>query len=176
MVARFLFVEDHHGVEFHRRLIEKLQNSGIVPRSLAPKIERIPTGLCNSSMGRKIVARLFGSERWRILFVIDSEGEDKGAAADKRVLRHLRSHESLRGRLDNVRVVVVHPRHEKWLCMGLGGGSCSADPESGLDRVLGRVYKKDDLGKLADRIDVERLLSEGDFREYVEGLRWLLSS
>ncbi|WP_231818735.1 hypothetical protein [Thermoproteus tenax] len=169
-------MEDQHGVEFHQRLIEKLQNSGIVPHSLAPKIERIPTGLCNSSLGRKIAARLFGLERWRILFVIDSEGEEKRAAADARVLRHLRSHESLRDRLDNVRVVVVHPRHEKWLCMGLGGRSCNSDPESELDRILGRVYKKDELAKQAGRLNVEGLMSDGDFREYIEGLRWLLSS
>jgi len=42
-VERLIFVEDTYGVEFHRKLLEKLNASNIISVQVWPKIIRMPT-------------------------------------------------------------------------------------------------------------------------------------
>ena len=70
----------------------------------------------------------------------------------------------------------MEPRHEAWLCIGLGldRAVCRARPEDALVRSRGaRVYEKRFLAQWAHQVDVERLRKEEDFQRYVEALTWL---
>jgi len=69
-------------------------------------------------------------------------------------------------------VITVNPRHEAWLCIGLGGdrSSCRANPEREIERITRRSYEKYHLARYARRVEVERLLDLDDFREYLKVL------
>ncbi len=107
---------------------------------------------------------------WKLLKVIDSEYVRDAARVF--VERHF-TEDTLR----HIRVAVVEPRHEAWLCIGLCGDrrGCRHEPEQFIERLVGDVYQKYMLARLARRISVEKLLGERDFQVYLEGLFWLLS-
>lgn len=171
-VERFIFVEDTYGEEFHRKLLEKLIRSNLINAQVRPKVFRMPTTGCNQALARKAKARVVGAESWRMLFVIDSEGLSVDEAS-RRILEHFGSEDK-----ELIRVVVVHPRHEAWLCIGLGGdrSKCRSSPEDEISRIRNELYDdKSLLASLAERIDVSRLLGEDDFKEYVDYLKWLIS-
>ncbi len=171
-IERLIFVEDSYGVDFHKKLLEKLRASNIIHLSSNPKIYRMPTTGCNQALARKVMARLLGVSSWRILFVIDSERlsmED----ASKRVLEHFKPEQR-----SWVRVAIVQPMHEAWLCLGMGGdrSKCRDDPRDELSRLLDRPY--DDKSLLAEHvkyIEIAKLLAEEDFKAYLEHLKWLLA-
>jgi len=103
----------------------------------------------------------------KAVFVIDSEGREVGTAVSE-ISRHFKELK------DRFRVVVVVPRHEAWLCIGLGfdAARCRNSPEHVLSMERGR-YEKRHLAEWVREIDVERLMWEGDFIDYVAALRWL---
>ncbi len=140
-------------------------------------IQRMPAKKCNHSLGRKTLAKVFDYDKWKILFIIDSEGKGDNAIYD--VIDHIRDEF-----LDNIRVVVIDPRHEKWLCIGIGGShaKCSSDPENEIMRILRgqrglrvKSYSKDFLSRHANKININVLLREKDFREYLNAIKWLIS-
>ena len=167
---RLLLVEDTYGVEFHRKLVDMLVERAIVSCCCKPRIERIPAGKCNQALRRKVLAKVFDESSWKALIVIDSERRSI-EEAERGILNHFGREHS-----QHLKVVVVDPRHEAWLCigMGLGRGSCRSDPELEISKAIGTDYEKHMLGKLAARVSIESLLGEPDFQSYLEGLRWLL--
>jgi hypothetical protein len=169
-VKRLIYVEDKYGIEFHSKLLEKLREKGIIGSSPTPRIERKPVEKCNAAVRRKVLARAVEGPV-KALFVIDAEGERN--AEEFFVLRHLKK---LPPHVQ-VRVAAVEPRHEAWLCVGLGGDkpSCRRNPELELCRLRGVVeYRKEYLGEWADRLDVTKLLDEPDFKRYLDHLRWIM--
>ncbi len=71
---------------------------------------------------------------------------------------------------------MVSPRHEAWLCIGLGldRRACRIHPEDLIaDRRNLKSYEKRYLASLARNIDVAKLMNEPDFEEYIDALRWL---
>jgi len=171
-VERLIFVEDTYGEEFHKKLLEKLIRSNLIRVQARPKVFRMPTTGCNQALARKTKARVVGATSWRMLFVIDSEGMSTEEAS-RRILEHFGPEER-----ESIKVVVVHPRHEAWLCIGLGGdrSKCRSSPEDAISRILNEPYDdKSLLARLAERIDVSRLLGEDDFSEYLDYLKWLMS-
>jgi len=166
-----VYVEDTYGVEFHRVLLEKLAESKVLQSSnLRPVIRRMPAKKCNQALYKKIMGYLIRYQDWRVLIVIDSEHRGAKEAAESDVLRHFR-----RWR-DRVKVAVVEPMHEAWLCIGLCGSPrrCRNDPIGELSHRLGRPYEKRYLARLAKEIDINKLRGEHDFEKYVEQLNWLL--
>jgi len=164
--ARLVLVEDTYGVEFHRVLHEKL---GLKPR---PRVERLPAKKCNPKIYRSIMGRLLGLPMWRVLVVIDLEDHPSpGDAVRRDFCVHVRR------RRERFRVAVAVSRHEAWLCTGLTGrvAECSRDPERVLEAFLGRPYEKQDLARLAPRVDVGSLRARKGFQYYVKLLRWLAS-
>jgi len=110
-----------------------------------------------------------GTSSWKILFVIDSE-RLSAEEATNRILEHFKSKERKR-----VRVAVVQPMHEAWLCIGLGGdrSKCRNDPIYELSKLLNKQYEKPFLAKYIDNINAERLRAEEDFKAYLVQLEWL---
>jgi len=86
-IERLIFVEDSYGIDFHRKLLEKLKTSNLINVSSNPKIFRIPTTGCNQALVRKTKARIARVSQWRILFVIGSEGLSIEEAS-RRILEH----------------------------------------------------------------------------------------
>ncbi|RFA94662.1 hypothetical protein [Pyrobaculum aerophilum] len=78
----------------------------------------------------KIKARVLG-EDFKAVFVIDREDNDIDSAKNS-VLSHFSNP-------SNIKVVVVDPRHEAWLCMGLGheAEKCRTSPEDVIARNRG---------------------------------------
>ena len=172
LIYRVIFVEDTYGREFHRVIIDKLVEHRVIEFSTRPSIQRMPAKKCNHSLTRKVKARLFSISLWRCLFVIDSEGRRK-SIAERDVLDHFRDVKN------NIRVVVISPRHEKLLCLGLGGNvsSCKNSPEDTIVRLLQRrglrvkAYEKDFLRRYARYINIDHLINDPDFKEYIRALR-----
>ncbi len=169
-----MYAEDQYGDYFHYTLIRKLFNISVLDKHLShhmPKILRMPAKKCNHKLYKAVVPKVVFSNKWRILFVIDSEGR-RDEIAERDVIDHFPDMF-----LNNIRVVVVRPMHDAWLCIGLGGKSskCRNDPKKTLEKILGRPYTKDQLARLADKVDAQRLLEEDDFKEYIDGLKWLMS-
>jgi len=166
--ARVVYTEDTYGVEFHGKILEKLIEKDIISGS-RPHIERIPSGICNEALARKVRARLLDYAERRVVFVIDQEDLSRDEAP-QRVLGHFRDREK-----EDIRVVVVKPMHEAWLCIGLGLDrvKCRHDPVAEITRSKKRVYEKRLLGELASQVDIDRLLSEDDFKDYINALKWL---
>ena len=169
-----ILVEDYYGVVFHRELLKKiLQSRGYVYNM--PRVDRLPAKKCNPALVVKVKAKLLGvaTRNPKIVVVIDSEGRSPSVAR-RDVLDHFERDSFLRGR---VRVVTVEPRHEAWLCIGLGldPRRCRSIPEELIARAKGlKSYEKHLLTRLAKDVDVERLMSCSDFSEYVSSLEWLL--
>jgi hypothetical protein len=176
-VERIIKVEDTHGVDFHRELVEKLKERGVLSSSLRnPRIERLDTGKCNPKMVRTILARMSRIDRLKVLFLIDSEG--RAGVAYNDILQHFVKHFKKKPeakRLD-VKVVVVEPKHEAWLCIGLGGDKrkCRNNPEEVISGIKNDEYKKERLSGWARDIEINYLLNESDFEEYIQGVKWLL--
>lgn len=171
-VERLIFVEDFYGVDFHRKLLEKLKVSNLIKWSSNPRIFRMPTIGCNQALVRKVMARLVGVSLWRTLFVVDSEGLDVEEAS-RRILDHFKPEERT-----SIKVAVVQPKHETWLCIGLGGDRprCRHDPIYELSRLLNKPYDdKSLLAKYVELIDITKLLTEKDFKDYLDNLTWLLT-
>jgi len=175
MASIVLFVEDTYGVSFHRVILERLEEARKLPKgaSRLVTVRRLPSKKCNERIYRGIAGYMLSREpdphRWRVLVVIDSEGRAPEEAAERDVLAHVK------GRAP-IEVVVVEPRHEAWLCLGLGGERriCRQSPESSIERLAGRPYEKRMLATMAGRVDVGRLMREADFQAYVKALEKLL--
>ncbi len=163
------FVEDTHGVMFHQVLINKLFERNILSGS-RPSVRKLPAKKCNQAISRKIRGVLFNEDKWKIVVVIDTERRSFEEA-----LRDITDHFE-RNELDNMRIVLIEPRHEAWLCIGLGGDKhkCRSTPEDIISKSIGRPYEKYMLGKLAHRIKLQKLLQEKDFKEYIDALNWLI--
>jgi len=168
---RTVFVEDTYGVQFHRYIVDRLIETGVVQGNYQPQIRRMPAKKCNHALYRKILGALLLYRSWRAIIIIDSEGKPSNEAAENDVLSHFERYR------DRVRVVVVEPRHEAWLCIGLGGEplKCRRSPEDQLSMLLRRPYSKHLLATMSRHVGLERLISERDFREYIEALKWLMT-
>jgi len=172
-LRRIIKVEDSYGVDFHRELIEKLKGRRLLGDTVYnPLVERLNTGKCNPKLVRTILSRLLGVNRLKVLFVVDSEGRADVPYND--ILRHFERKPGVE-RLD-IKVVVVEPKHEAWLCIGLGGDrkKCRSSPEEVISRIKNNQYRKRRLSDWAQDVDIDNLLSESDFKEYIQGVSWLL--
>lgn len=170
MIGRYVFVEDTYGVFFHRALINKLAKNGDLELLVHPPIvRRLPAKKCNQAISRKILAILIDYPNWKIVTVIDSEYRRPGEAV-KDITLHFNDEQ-----LKRLRVVVVHPMHEAWLCIGLGGKHhrCRDNPIEEIERIIGKPYEKYMLKTLARKIDIKLLLREKDFQNYIDCLQWL---
>ena len=170
--CRLVFVEDTYGVSFHRLLLEYLRDK----RGFhdMPQVRRLPAKKCNPKIFNSIIGAIIECRRWKVLVVIDQEThKTPREAAEKDFLRHVKKHRN------RFQVAVVRPRHEAWLCIGLGlsRDKCRKDPESAIEGLIGKPYEKRFLSKansLADsRFDPARLEKENDFIRYVKALEWL---
>lgn len=170
MIGRYVFVEDTHGARFHRILIRKLIMSNYLNLpDYPPIIRRLPAKKCNQAISRKILAIFVDYADWKIVAVIDSEHKEPSNAM-KDVTMHFDSEHQKR-----LRIVVIHPMHEAWLCIGLGvkPGKCRNSPIEEIQIKIGKPYGKPMLGKLAQRIKIQPLLKERDFQEYIDAIKWL---
>ena len=171
MIKRLLYVEDTYGVDFHREIVSRLVSMRLLPRGNRPEIRRLPARKCNPGLAKKILARILGYHEYRILIVVDKE-DNTVREARRLILGHFD-----RRVRSFLRLVVVDPRHEKWLCIGLSDNirNCRTRPEHKISLLKGFRYEKIHLSSLANQVDIERLLSNAhDFRDYVEKLRWLM--
>jgi len=169
LTLQLLLVEDSYGVEFHNVLLRMILGK----HSL--RVDRLPARECNPAIVRKIRGMLLDGDvsKAKIVVVVDAENQDRNVVRE-RILMHFRSryppHEH------QVRVVTVNPRHESWLCIGLGleRGKCRQIPEDIIvrERRL-KSYEKRYLAQLARYIDTSKLGSEEDFKEYLKALEWL---
>jgi len=168
-MKRIILVEDTYGVGFHRTVIEKLKEVGELGNNFNPKVDRLPAGKYNSGLRGKVIARC-GVEDAKILIVVDTEGRpDEVKDYIDRIFSNIPP--DIR-----INTVFVDPRHETWLCIGLGGDKtrCRQDPEHELRKLRGvRDYRKEHLSEWAKDIDVHKLLEEHDFRKYIEMLKQL---
>jgi len=170
--CRLVFVEDTYGVGFHRLLLEYIGGKGGL-RGM-PRVRRFPAKKCNPKIFNSIIGATIGCRKWKVLVVIDQETHKTSEeAAEKDFLSHVKRHRN------RFRVAVVQPRHEAWLCIGLGLGreKCREDPESAIERLIDKPYEKRFLSKAGSlagsRFDPARLEKEKDFIRYVKALEWL---
>ncbi|GAB6947150.1 hypothetical protein JCM16161A_12800 [Vulcanisaeta sp. JCM 16161] len=100
--------------------------------------------------------------------MIDEESRGKDRAVND-VLTYMMGFE------DRVRVVLVQPKHEAWLCIGLGFDKikCRKQPEDVLRYNKGN-YEKRYLAEWANNVDIGKLRNEPDFQDYLDALNWLL--
>ena len=172
-MKRLILVEDTYGVRFHRKMINKIL--GYSPRDLI--IERVPAKECNPAIERKVKAMIMDIDdtyNAKILIVLDSEGLNPDTVKEN-ILKHFKRTRHIQH--SNIRVVVVEPNHEAWLCIGLGYSktSCRRYPKDTLIRNRGiKSYEKRYLDQWADKINIRNLQGEKDFTEYRESLNWLL--
>jgi len=170
LTPRLVLVEDVYGVGFHKQLLTKLGYSKDMPR-----IERIPAKECNPALVRKVKAKLLrlGNPRdAKILVALDTENQEP-EHVKQRVLIHFRKDPHLNNR---IQVVAVEPKHDTWLCIGLGldPHQCKIIPEHLIARSRGlKSYSKEHLGKLARYMDPQKLAKQKDFKEYLEAIKWL---
>ena len=184
MPVKLVLVEDTYGVEFHKTLINKLREKALLDKNMdTPLVKRLPARECNPKILRETRAIIASKtrptrreiEESKILVVIDQESQPREEAR-QRVLKHFKPRHGNQPVPRTVRVVVVEPRHETWLCIGLGldPRSCTKDPETAITRkTKAKSYSKDMLARLAPHIDPGKLLGRRDFREYLEALRQL---
>lgn len=174
-MRRIIYVEDVYGEGFHRKLLAKLKEKGLLDSNFNPRVESLPAGKCNAALRRKVLAKVVeGMDgALKALFVIDSEGDP--SAADVAIRGHFKD-VTLKFRPKvYIDVVAVEPLHEAWLCIGLGGDrrACRRDPETVLSRLRNMHYEKRCLERWADHVNIDNLMHEPDFKIYVERLKWL---
>lgn len=167
---KLILVEDTYGVGFHRELLRKLGYG-----DARVEVYRLPVKECNPKLERGVKAKLLAKgvpRRFKLLIVIDTEGMPEDDAK-RNVLKHFKQTPP-----ESIRVVTVDPKHEAWLCVGLGlkPSKCASNPELELEHYLGKPYEKHHLSTLAPRINLGYLSKRKDFKEYVESLKWLLNT
>ena len=172
-----VFVEDYHGVDFHNALIKKLIENSFLSKDSMKRItvKRMPSKKCNPALRSKVSAVVNSRGEKKVLMVIDSEGHRPNEAKHLFIERHFRSQKGY-----ELRVAVLEPKHEAWLCIGLTGKKrtrgCRHEPEAILSRMFGRPYEKHMLGEQAHNIDLEWLIGERDFKEYFQLLIWVATA
>ncbi len=162
-----VFAEDTYGVLFHRKLIAGMEDKGIIPRGKV-RVKRLPSWICNHSLRKKLAARV-GAGEYKALIVVDSDNDPEKAR--KNILRHLENWPV------PFSVVTVDPRHEAWLCIGMGldPRKCRRNPEAVIERHLNTVYEKRMLSTLSSKISIDHLLDKTDFKKYIKELKKLLN-
>ncbi len=126
---------------------------------------------------------------------VDSEREDPDKVRERvrnDVTNNLRVY-GLTERVE-VEIVVVNPKHETWLCIGILCSTdenmrqfnecvreCVQDPEHYIQRVKRRLYRKALLAKYAESININSLIRASEltgnlisFKRYIDTLRWLI--
>ena len=170
-MLHIMFVEDTYGKEFHMAIIRKLRETNELGPSVGIRVDSRPVRKCDVKLRRIILGKreVIEGELVKVLFVTDSEGKPN---AEDDLLSHFKN---LPGNV-HIRVVTVNPMHEAWLCIGLGGNKrvCRQDPVHALIRLRGNFYEKKYLGEWACQVDINSLMPEQDFREYLSALKWLI--
>jgi len=169
-MRRFIFVEDTYGVDFHKELINKISSHGVTVK--IDDVRRLPAKECNPAILRKIKAALLDTYpiRAKVVIVVDSECESATSVKQK-ILRHFKKAEGI-----DVRIIVVEPRHEAWLCIGLGYNrrKCRSIPDDIIAREKHlKAYDKQYLARFARHINLNYLYKEEDFKNYVDALKWI---
>jgi len=157
-----VLVEDSYGVDFHRELIEKLR---YIEARIPAYIVKHVNLKCSPKALRVVKAIELKHRVSKVIAVLDEDGVER-AEVKREVLGHFKGYKQ------PLLVITVKPRHEAWLCIGLGGdrSSCRANPEREIERITGRSYEKYHLAGYARRVEVERLPDLNDFREYLKAL------
>ncbi|MEB3846167.1 MAG: hypothetical protein GSR83_03865 [Desulfurococcales archaeon] len=162
-----VFAEDTYGVLFHRKLIAGLENKKIIPRGKV-RVKRLPSWTCNHSLRKKLAARV-GAGEYKALIVVDSDNDPEKAREN--ILRHLENWPV------PFSIVTVDPRHETWLCIGMGldPRKCRRNPEAVIERHLNTVYEKRMLSTLSSKTSIDHLMNKNDFKKYIKELKRLLN-
>ncbi len=124
-----------------------------------PSIQRLPSKKCSIALSRKVLARIVDCSLWKIVIVFDTEYRRPELAVED-IASHFNKHYH-----KNMEFILVEPKHETWLCIGLCGDyrKCRTKPEGIISNIIGRKYEKQMLTTLAKKIDIEKLLNIENF-------------
>jgi len=163
-----MFIEDEHGPEFFKNLIERLKGKKLIPENIVVESKKLPAD-CNSKLERMIKAALiFGFQK--VILILDGDGEPE----ERKKVAEVHIPSEFKG---NVRVVVFQYEAEEWICESLGipYGGYKGKPSDALKQWLrnkeGRDYNKRDLPKFVHKLDFEKLKDNIAFMNLCEFLK-----
>ena len=164
-----IFTEDKYAPPFLKELIHKLEKEGFINKiEFVRKYTPSLIEKCHN-VGSKV--RAIVREVNRVIIVIDKENPNYDE--DKEIWRHLKNLKSK----DKRKIVVIstEPEIEEWICVskGMGFDSTGINKNKKPSRILKEKinYKKSDLPKFAEDIDVKKLLKCSEsFKKFVQSL------
>lgn len=164
-----ILTEDTYGAEFMKRLTNKLKSLKIITKSINVKCERL-AGKCYPKANRQIKAILGLKNIQKLIIIVDSEYENIQQVEEfvmKHVPNNYRSH---------VKVIVIDPKIEKWICIGLSI-KIIGDPVETLKDYLRkktgnvRGYEKHMLPQFVEKIEIIHLMQNSEFKKLLNALQ-----
>ena len=108
MASCEIFSEDAYGVEFFKRLIERLKKESSADESLYVATRRLP-GICYTAS--EIAIKNASMDFDKIIVVMDADGPTNRDTVFKRMDVHI--HEKIKGKVD---VIIIDYELEEWIC------------------------------------------------------------
>ncbi len=158
-----ILTEDTYGIDFFRKLINRLKSQRFIKINYSFKYRRYP-GVCNSKLCR--ILKSIGNNLVKIIIVADADGMNKN---------HVKSmiEKHIPNEFKNItKYIIFNHCIEEWICEGLGVTKCfSHNPVHILNNYLrqnkGREYEKYMLPSFADKLDLKKLLNNQEFKYFL---------
>jgi len=152
-----------------KKLIDRLKNLKIIAKNIGIKCERL-VGKCYPKASRQVKAILGLKKVQKLIMLVDSEYENV-QQVESLVLEHVPSIYR-----DRVKVIVVDPKIEKWICIGLGIRIMGDPVETLKDHLRKRTgnirgYEKYMLPQFANKIEISQLMQVPEFKMLLNALR-----
>lgn len=167
-----IFTEDTYGIKFLKEIINKLIREGYLKgniefvRSYTPSLIK----KCHN-VGIKVKSVI--REVDRVIVVIDKENV-YNYNEEMEIWRHLKNLSSKDK--SKISIIATEPCIEEWICISLDfefdktGADIDLKPDRVLERNIG--YKKEELAKYAEKLDIEKLLKYSEsFKKFYNALK-----
>jgi len=163
-----IFTEDAKADSFYNALNSRLKDINIINRSFKIDADHLPgSSLCNSKQNKAIKAA--STNYHKILIIVDADGTNNKEKKKEMVEKHIEE-----GLDCTIKIIILDYELEEWICKSLSI-NYSNKPYKDLDnycrsRGNKRGYKKSEIYKFANKIDIESLknISDYSFQEYIE--------
>lgn len=153
----YIFCEDYHGVEFFKKLIQKLKKEKCLQRGLNFNIRRL-VGMCNPKIERLLKAASYSD---KIILIVDADGRpinEIRSSLDQHIPQDVR-HKTFK--------LIFPTEVEEWICISMNLRYRGNKPSEYLKHSNIR-YEKYMLPSYADKLDISRLKNDPTFSKFLE--------
>ncbi|MHA1144796.1 MAG: hypothetical protein ACTSRW_08680 [Candidatus Helarchaeota archaeon] len=163
-------VEDTYGIEFFKKLINRLKIEDLIPTEVRIDADRAPAA-CNKKLDRILTTTFKFSTRDFVKAIVIHDGDGNPENKRRILLNHVP-----RDLRDRVELLIFEDEIEEWICKSLEYRLRGLKPSVALSRNLerdqGRRYEKRNLPEFVDQLNFDILNNDDErFKKLIIFLR-----